>query len=105
MTKEELQNIQYEDWTLFKRVFGSPDGEKVLERLKKAVRYDHPVFMSFDKEERIDTHLAAYRDGRKAVVSEIIAIMQEPEFLTKETPQCIDKTKTKSTAAKRTSRK
>lgn len=85
MTTEELQKLQYEDWCLFKRVFDTPDGQAVIERLKKVVLYDRPVFMSLDKEGRIDTHLAAYRDGRKAVVSEILEIMQEPEFLTKQT--------------------
>lgn len=81
MTNDELKRKQRETWLLFRRVFGTADGVRVLEWLKAEVRFGVPVFMSMDKEDRIDTHLAAYRDGRKSVVLQILKMMEKPKFL------------------------
>lgn len=81
MNRTEFQRQQEEEWRLFLRVFDNEDGKRVVEILKRLVLFNQPVFMSLDKQDRVDTHLAAYRDGRKSVVMQIEDMLKPPSFL------------------------
>ena len=57
----------------FCRVFQSGEGGKVLEELKNFARFDDGRYIS-------DPHLAAYMQGRRSVVCEIINIMESKKY-------------------------
>lgn len=50
---------------LFRRIFQTPQGEMVLAELKKFARYDDGQFIP-------DPGMAAYINGRRSVICEII---------------------------------
>jgi hypothetical protein len=59
--------------------FTSPHGQRELALLRESVRYDEPSFVFAPGGNPTDTHLAAFRDGRKSVIREIILRLETPE--------------------------
>ena len=65
--------------------FSSEHGKRELELLRSAVRYDEPSFL-FTAGSIADTHLAAFRDGRKSVIREILLRLETPEDIPEAKP-------------------
>lgn len=65
--------------------FSSDHGKRELQLLRDAVRYDEPSFV-FTAGSAVDTHLAAFRDGRKSVIREILLRLETPEDIPEEKP-------------------
>lgn len=78
MNKHELNTAREEQQLLFMRVLGTPEGERLLGILRDWVRYDLPVFTAMDGAGRIDTHRAAWLDGRRSVYRDIAAFLETP---------------------------
>jgi hypothetical protein len=64
MTPDELRQM-------YRRVFKSEDGQKVVEDLKARCWFYAPVHTPGD------THETAYRDGQRSIVLSIMAMLQE----------------------------
>lgn len=58
--------------------FNSDHGKRELALLRDSVRYDEPSFV-FTTGSHTDPLLAAFRDGRKSVIREIILRLETPE--------------------------
>lgn len=64
MTPDELKKM-------YRRVFDTEDGQKVIEDLKARFWFHAPVHAPGD------THETAYRDGQRSIVLSLIAMLQE----------------------------
>lgn len=78
MKKHELSIAREEQRQLFCRVLDTDDGRELLSILKDWVRYDLPVFTAMDGAGRIDTHRAAWLDGRRSVYRDLAAFLEPP---------------------------
>lgn len=79
MNREELKVAREEQLQLFAKVFDSHEGRKVLDVMKGWVRYDLPVFTAMDGTGRVDTHRAAWLDGRRSVYQEILSMLEQAD--------------------------
>jgi hypothetical protein len=59
--------------------FGSGAGERTLAGLKRRVGYGRPCFLPASGGGPFDPYAAAYRDGRKSVLEEILADLASAE--------------------------
>jgi hypothetical protein len=64
MTPDELKQM-------YRRVFDTEDGQKVIDDLKARFWFHAPVHAPGD------THETAYRDGQRSIVLSLIAMLQE----------------------------
>jgi|TARA_Y100000310_G_scaffold48435_2_gene44905 hypothetical protein len=64
MTPDELRQ-------LYRGVFNSEDGQRVIDHLKTRFWFHAPVHAPGD------THETAYRDGQRSIVLSLIAMLQE----------------------------
>lgn len=73
-TNEELsQKDQREREMLFRRVFGSEDGLKVLRHLTAEFKYNESSFSG-----DFNPHRASHRDGQKTVITYILVNSTKP---------------------------
>ena len=76
MSQRKAQEKQYATVLEYKRVFGSPDGQKVLHDLMDRFHLLRATHF------RGDSHESAFRDGERHVVITIMQILkQNPEKL------------------------
>ena len=64
MTPDELKQM-------YRRVFETEDGQKVIDDLKTRFWFHAPVHAPGD------THETAYRDGQRSIVLSLISMLQE----------------------------
>ena len=62
----------------FRATFNSPEGQRVLHHLRASAGIGKPVFLPAPGGP-IDTHAAAFRDGRHSLIHEIDALLATPE--------------------------
>ena len=58
----------------YKKVFNTPDGEKVVEDLKKQFHFEATTYT-----DGLDTNTAIYREGRRSVVLWILNQIKDKE--------------------------
>lgn len=72
MTDEEKREVDAEQLIRdYKYTFGSPDGKRVLEDLKRLANYDL-VLVPLDNNGRIDSHQVMRNEGNREVVVHIL---------------------------------
>lgn len=71
MTEDEKKKLEEElaYFTIYKRVFCSPDGELLLEHLKKSCHFNTSTIRGDELRD-----LSQWREGRRSVVCDILAI-------------------------------
>lgn len=63
----------------YRATFNPPHGQRTLAILKSSVGFGNPSFLSASPGQPYDPIAAAIRDGRKSVLSEIVAYLDTPE--------------------------
>ena len=73
----------------YRATFTSDSGRCVLELLKQSVGHGKPAFLPAAGGGPIDPYAAAFRDGRKSVVDEILANLATAEDAEERAPKSI----------------
>lgn len=61
----------------YRRVFGTPDGQRVMEHIKTIAGMNQPVFLPNNGQ--MDSHVAAFRDGRRALCIDLMNLSRPKE--------------------------
>jgi hypothetical protein len=62
----------------YKDLFATPDGQLVLEDMKKAYHYNSSSLVSM-KDMGVDQHATLFREGERNALLRILAIIETPE--------------------------
>lgn len=71
----------------FRATFTSDNGKLALDYLRGSTRHREPAFLPPAGGGPLDPYAAAFRDGRKSVVDEILEFLDTPEDRREEKPQ------------------
>ena len=77
MQRQESDAIQQlqEERNLYKSIFDSPNGNKVLEKLKSRCYYNRSTFAS-------ENNVAAFREGQRSVILHIVNLLDDKTYET-----------------------
>lgn len=70
----------------FRASFTGTTGQLVLDHLRASTGHGKPAFLPTPGSGTLDPYAAAFRDGRKSVIDEILAVLAEPEDHAKQAP-------------------
>jgi len=63
----------------FRATFTTPEGQRVLQHLRNSAGINRPIFLPPPGGGPLDTHAAAFRDGRHSILHEINELLAVPE--------------------------